>query len=73
MIFVISTKKNSNPHLINILNKKNVSMDLKVWRKLYFLNIVDLVTKFYTIVGIDDKQPKTIIKDFILCYDIKFL
>lgn len=48
-------------------------MDLKVWRKLYFLNIVDLVTKFYRIVEIDEKQVRIIIKDFIFCFGIKFL
>ena len=45
-----------------------VSMDLKVWGASYFLVIVDIATRFCVAKLIRDKQPKTILKSFLLSW-----
>ena len=44
---------------------ETVSMDLKFWKGIYFLVIVDIATRFCVACVIRDKKPSTIIKMFL--------
>ena len=43
---------------------ETIAMDLKVWKKMYFIVFIDLATRFCTAAVIKDKNSETIIKSF---------